>query len=106
MYKVGIKVVCLTSNWSDKDVKNPVKGHPYTIRGIRIFPSGVMGLIFEEIKNTPMHYSDGFYEMHFWANNFRPIIYDFDINYEILKNFKPIEEKSDIKIVKPITSRK
>lgn len=101
MYKVGSKVICLTNNWSDADCNTPIKGRVYTIRGIREFIFGGFGLTLEEIRNITREYSDGIHEVYFWYNNFRLLNYDMDINYEILEEFKPIEERADIEMFKP-----
>lgn len=97
--------MCLTDNWSDKDCITPLKGKIYTIRGIRKFELGY-GFIFEEIINPAKNYSDGFHELYFWYNNFRPVTYNMDINYEILKDFKPVQEKADTPIRKSIEVKK
>lgn len=106
VYKVGIKVICLTDNWSDLDCNTPVKGKIYTIREIADAQLFGFGLTFEEIRNPIKEYSNGFHEVHFWWNNFRPIHYNMEINYEILESFKPVEERADIEVTKSKSKNK
>lgn len=54
--KVGDKVECINTNWSVNpndfpQVTFPVKGQILTIRGINEYSNGLIGLVFEEIKN-------------------------------------------------------
>lgn len=87
----------------NKNIKFPVRGQIYTIRDIIMIDCGLVGFLLKEITNTKREFDNGYLEPAFNSQMFRPIEYISDINYEILEKFKPVEEKIDIEIFKPIT---
>lgn len=96
VFKVGQKVRCLAERWEVTNCIVPIKGHVYTIRGISQYPRGNFGFVFEEITNIVDDFTDGSHELHFSFRDFAPLAYSFGINYDIMEEFKPVDETSDV----------
>lgn len=94
-FKVGQKVVCIKKDkWNrsnkfhlPKDNNSPKYGEICTIHSFRI-----LGYI---VLEEYLYDVDGCYLNH-GIENFRPITYTTDAIPEILKNFSPKEETSDV----------
>ncbi len=76
-FYVGQKVVCIvgfTRLARGRDETFPIKGEVYTIREIKLDSGGDTCLRLQEIVNTPRYYAEGFTEMAFDAELFRPLV--------------------------------
>lgn len=94
-FKVGQKVVCIhDGEWYHADDGSTAPCHPkyndvITISDI-VYTHKSMFLLFEEYPPTPNC------DSQFHSSGFRPITYTTDAIPEILKNFSPKEETSDV----------
>jgi hypothetical protein len=74
MFHVGQLVVCVDDDFPTSRAFGfdaPKKGEICTIRSID--PNGEMSFTFEEIRNPPFDFDEGFTEVEFLADHFRPI---------------------------------
>tara|TARA_R100000781_G_scaffold113591_1_gene82414 strand:+ start:13677 stop:13958 length:282 start_codon:yes stop_codon:yes gene_type:complete len=90
-FKIGQKVVCVEKLEFyqlefDLGVRYPVVGEIYTIRN---FYKGY--LRFVEIVNPKINYIEGFNEVAFIPDKFRPLDYEFV--EEVIKQVKPQKQK-------------
>src|SRR3990167_2058466 len=74
MFHVGQMVVALET-WNRRPgVQDfPIKGRVYTIRDVVVLASGLAGLLLEEKSNAPAMWDEGFVEVAFHADYFRPV---------------------------------
>jgi hypothetical protein len=96
MFRVGMKVVCISSGWVANggcvgDTILPERGSVYTVRWIGPSAIGSSGTFIRlhEIHNRLVNFSDGPMEAYFEASFFRPIV----------------ERKTDISIFREILRR-
>jgi hypothetical protein len=78
-FRIGQKIVCVDgSRPVDGDYSEtfPIEGRVYTIRGFEsgLLPEEELGLLLDEIVNTPRQYAEGFQEIAFRADRFRPLV--------------------------------
>lgn len=73
-FRVGQKVVCVNDRWMDKAFALPVKGSVYTVRDIEVHPSYGTFIRLVEISNPPARFQDGYFEVSFQVEGFRPVV--------------------------------
>lgn len=75
-YNRGSLVICIDGKFDDTITNGilfkPLKGQIYTIRNVKQTSNG-LGLLLDEIVNTPIKFKNGVYEPCFSISRFVPI---------------------------------
>lgn len=98
MFEIGQQVVCINDKWTiEGNHIRPVRGCVYTIRSFRVLDD-CLGLRFEEIVNPSIQFSDGYFEVSFISDFFRPVRKtNIDVFTQILNN-TPIKEYEYVEV--------